>query len=92
MKIVDNKVWHDGQKIGWVDGHHIRSEADGRKLGYFDSEFIYNENAVKIAYVHENELVFENGKPSVSLQELNEKIEGADSLMEKAAVYVLLED
>lgn len=92
MKIIDGKIYHDGQKIGWIDGHHVRSEADGRKLGYFDAEFIYDEEARKVAYIHENELVFENGQPSLPLQHINEHVEGTYSLIEKAAAYVLLEE
>jgi hypothetical protein len=92
MKIYDNKVWHDGQKIGWIDGIHIRSEADGHKLGYFQNNFIFNEAGHKVAYIHENQLMFENGQSPISIEHINEKIEGTDSLLEKCAVYVLLEE
>lgn len=92
MKIYDNKVWHDGQKIGWIDGIHIRSESDNRKLGWFENNFIYNEAGHKIAYIHENELMFENGQAAVPLEHINEKIEGTAPLLEKCAVHVLLEE
>jgi hypothetical protein len=92
MKIYDNKIWHDGAKIGWIDGEHIRSESDGHKLGYFENNFIYNEAGHKVAYIHENELMFENGQSAVPLESINEKIEGTAALLEKAAVYVLLEE
>lgn len=92
MKIYDNKVWHDGQQIAWIDGHHVRAQSDGHKLGYFENNFIYNEAGYKVAYPFENELRFENGQSSVSLEHINEKIEGTAPLLEKCAVYVLLEE
>ena len=92
MKIYDNKVWKDGQKIGWIDGIHIRAEADGHKLGYFENNFIYNEAGHKVAYIHENELMFENGQSSLQLEHINQAIEGTAPLLEKCAVYVLMEE
>ncbi len=92
MKIYDNKIWRDGEKIGWIEDFHIRAESDGRKLGYFENNFIYNMEARKLAYIHENELRFENDQPAVPLEHINEKIEGTAPLLEKAAVYVLIEE
>jgi hypothetical protein len=92
MKIYDNKIWRDSQKIGWIDGIYIRAEADGHKLGYFENNFIYNMEGRKVAYMFENELRFENGAAGIPLESINEKIEGTASLFEKAAVYVLLEE
>ncbi len=92
MKIFDNKVWRDGQKIGWIDGNHIRLETDNRKLGYFENNFIYNMEGRKIAYLFENELRFENGATTIPVEKINEEIEGAVPLLEKCAVHVLLED
>jgi hypothetical protein len=92
MKIYDNKIWRNGQKIAWIDGDHIRTEADGRKLGYFENNFIYNMDGRKIAYIYENELRFENDASPVLLEKINEEIEGTAPLLEKCAVHVLLED
>jgi hypothetical protein len=92
MKIFDNKIWRDGQKIGWIDGSHVRAANDNRKLGYFENNFIYNMAGHKVAYIFENELRFENGGVSVPLEKINEEIEGAVPLLEKCAVHVLLED
>jgi hypothetical protein len=92
MKIFENKIWKDGQKIGWIDGNHVRTEADSRKLGYFENNFIYNIDGRKVAYVFENELRFENGGASVSLEEINAEIEGVAPLIEKCAVHVLMEE
>ena len=91
MKIIDRVIWHDSEKVGWIDGSHVRDHA-GNKLGYFDGDFIYNKDARKIAYIHENQLVFENGQPNVSLEHINTEIEGTVPLLEKCAVHVLLED
>src|SRR5271170_728364 len=59
IKIVDNKIWKDGEKIGWLDGHHIRT-GDGTKLGYCQDAFVFNEAGHKVAYIHENNLVLQN--------------------------------
>ena len=91
MKIIDNVIWHDGQKIGWIEGSHIHDHA-GNKLGYFESDFVYNHDAHKVAYIHENQLVFENGQPSIPLEHINNEIVGTVPLLEKCAVHVLLED
>ena len=92
MKIFDNKIWRDGQKIGWIDGIYIRAEADNRKLGYFENNFIYNMEGHKVAYPFENELRFENGGAAVPLEKVNEEVEGAVPMLQKCAVHVLLED
>jgi hypothetical protein len=91
MKIFENKIWRDGQKIAWIDGTHIRNH-DDQKLGYFENNFIYNMAGHKVAYIFENELRFENGGAAVPLEHINEEIEGAVPLLEKCAVHVLLQD
>lgn len=91
-KIVDDKIYHDGQKIGWIEGgHHVRA-ADDKKLGYCQGDFVYNEAGHKVAYIQENTLHFENGNPSIPLEKINEKIQGTYPLNVKCAVHVLLED
>ena len=92
MKFFENRIWRDGQKIGWIDGNHVRAEADNRKLGYFENNFIYNQAGRKVAYVFQNELKFENGGTSIPLEKINEEITGAIPLLEKCAIHVLLED
>ena len=92
MKIFDNKIWRDGQKIAWIDGNHIRVDQSGQKLGYFENNFIYNMAGHKVAYIYENELRFENGGASIPLEHINEEIEGTVPLLEKCAVHVLLQD
>ena len=92
MKIFDNKIWRDGQKIAWIDGNHVRTEAGGNKLGYFENNFIYNMAGHKVAYIYENELKFQDGSGSIPLEKINEEIEGAAPLLEKCAIHVLLQD
>jgi hypothetical protein len=92
MKIIDNKIWRDGQKIGWLENEHVRSEADGRKMGYFENNFVYNAAGHKVAYIFENELKFQNGASPVSLQSINEEIEGNVPLLAKCAVRVLMDE
>jgi hypothetical protein len=92
MKIIDNKVWRDGQKIGWIEETHVRVEPDGKKLGYFLNNFVYNMEGRKVAYIFENELRFEDGAAAVPLERINEEIEGPAPLLEKCAVHVLMEE
>lgn len=91
MKIFDNKIYHDGAKIGWIDGEHVRDTADN-KLGWFQNGFVYNEAGHKVAYIFENELRFENGQTAIPLEHINEKIEGTVPMLQKCAVQVLLEE
>lgn len=91
MKIIDGKIWHNGEKTGWVDGQHVR-DLSNNKLGYFQDNIIYNNASHKIAYIHENELVFCNGQPSVSVDHINSEVQGTVPLLEKCAVHVLMED
>lgn len=91
MKVFENKIWRDGQKIGWIDGNHIRDHADQR-LGYFENNFVYNQAGHKVAYILENELKFENGNASIPLEHINTEIEGTAPLLSKCAVHVLMED
>ncbi len=88
--IIDNRVWHNGEKIGWIDDHHIRDEAND-KLGYFENGYIYNESGYKVAYIHENELCYENGRPASDLEHVNEEIQGSVPILAKCAVKVLLD-
>lgn len=91
MHIVDNKILHEGQKLGWIDGGHIRGDDDA-KLGYFENNCVYNEAGHKVAYIHENELMFSNGNESIPLQKVNEDIVGTAPLLTKCAIHVLLQD
>jgi hypothetical protein len=90
MHIIDHKIYHNDEKLGWIDGEHIRDASDN-KIGYFENGFIFNESAQKMAYIHENELVFENGNPSISLEHINGEIQGTEPLIAKCAVHVLME-
>ena len=92
MKIFENKIWRNGQKIAWIDGIYVRTEAGGQKLGYFENNFIYNMQGHKVAYIYENELKFQNGGASIALEKVNEEIEGTVPLLEKCAIHVLLQD
>ena len=91
LKIIDDKVYHDNEKLGWIEGSHVKN-ASGEKIGHVEGQFIFNEHEHKVAYTHENDLVFENGGHPVPLQTINEAVEGTLPLMMKCAVYVLLED
>ena len=90
IKIFDNKIWKDGEKIAWIDGTHIRNMEDV-KLGYFENNYVYNMEGRKVAYIYENEMRYENGESSVPLESINEAIEGNFPILTKCAVKVLLD-
>lgn len=88
--VIDNKVWHDGAKIGWIDDHHIRDE-ENNKLGYFEDGHVYNESGYKVAYIQENELYYENGRTPSSLEHVNEEVQGDVPMLAKCAIKVLFD-
>jgi hypothetical protein len=90
IKIYENIIWRDGQKVGWIDGNHVRLES-GNKLGYFENNMIYNMEGHKIASIVENNLRFEEGNPPIPLETVNAEIEGTFPLLTKCAVHVLME-
>jgi len=94
IKIIGNDIWRGGQKIGWIEEHHVRAH-DGRKLGYFEGNFVHGEDGRKLAYI-EGDYLFSEGGSSGSklpLEKVSEGIEGGVlSEIGKCAVYVLLGD
>lgn len=90
-KIVDGKIYHNGEKIGWIDGRHFRA-TDNTKVGYYEGNDLWSESVHKIAYIQENMLKFENGNTSIPLEKINEEVEGTYPLIIKCAVHVFFED
>ena len=88
--VIDNKIWHDSQKLGWIDGEHIR-DMSNNKLGYFENGFVYNETGHKVAYIHENELMYENGREPSSLEHINVDIQGNIPILAKCAIKTLFD-
>lgn len=90
VKIVGNDVWRGGEKIGYIDGTHIRTH-DGKRIGYFSGNYVYNEEGNKAAYIEADHLVSYGGNSRIPLDKVSESIEGG-VLPEigKCAVYVLL--
>jgi hypothetical protein len=90
VKIVGNDIWRGAEKIGYVEGTHIRSH-DGNRIGYFEGNYVYTEDGNKTAYIEEDHLVSYGGGSKIPLDTVNEAVEGG-VLPEigKCAVYVLL--
>ncbi len=92
LKLVGNDIYRAGQKIGWVEGNHIKAR-DGKKLGYFESKFVYDSSGKKIAYIEEDYLVSEGGNAKIHLEKISEEIVGGViPEIGKCAIYVLLGD
>ena len=93
IEIKGIDIWRGGQKIGWLDGYHIRAH-DNKRLGYFESNYIYGENGHKLAYVAGDYLYSEGGNNNrIPLEKVNEEITGGvmDEIA-KCAIYILLGD
>jgi len=90
VKIVGNDIWRSGEKIGFIDGDHIRTH-DGHRIGYFEGNYVYNQDGNKTAEIENGYLVSYGGNARIPLDKVNESIEGG-VLPEigKCAVYVLL--
>lgn len=89
IKIDGHNLYRDGEKIGWIDGKHIRNE-DDMKRGYFDDETVYDEDGHKLAYIRGNRLCLEDGGEELDLDKLNDKISGSEPPVVKCAIHVLL--
>ena len=80
----------DGQKVGRVDGNHIRAH-DDTKLGYFDENYVHSMDGTKLAYINGEYLYQEVGGTKISLDKINEDIEGGIfTEIEKCAIYMLI--
>ncbi|MGC9603158.1 MAG: 4-fold beta flower protein [Minisyncoccia bacterium] len=91
LKIIGHDIWREGQRVGWIDGYHIRAH-DGKRLGYFDGDFVYGADGHKQAYIEGGYLHSESSSTSkVSVDKINESIEGG-MLPEigKCAIYILI--
>lgn len=90
IKIDGDHLWRGGQKIGWIEGHHVYAE-DGKKLGYFDERYVYSEEGHRLAYIEGDYLFSENGDSKIPLEKISEQIVGGViPEIGKCAVYMLL--
>ena len=91
MHIIDNKIYHHAEKLGWIEGSKIKAK-DEKLMGYFDAKHVYGPDMHQITYVENETLRFRNGQSSISLEKVNEAVEGAYPLPTKCAVYVFFND
>ena len=94
IKILGNDLWRNGEKIGWIEGDHVR-DRDGKKLGYFQDRFVYDMSGHKLAWIEEDYLVSQGSgsEAKLRLDQVAEEIEGGVlPELGKCAVYVLLGD
>ncbi|MGB9743585.1 MAG: 5-fold beta-flower protein [Minisyncoccales bacterium] len=87
IKIVDNDILREGQKIGYIDGNDIRDQS-GQKLGYFTSDTVYDAMSRVVARLKDNYVFI--GSRQVALQAVLRKvISNYYSNIARAAVAVL---
>jgi hypothetical protein len=75
IKIVENDIFKDGQKIGWLSGNDIFN-LSGTKAGYYMGNDIYDSRGVKIGYVDGNSIRMTNSSIIISVQENRARILG----------------
>ena len=90
VKIIGNDIWRGGEKIGFIEGSHIRAH-DGHRLGYFEGKYVYGQDGNKVAQIEEDHLISYGGNSKIPLDRVSESIEGGViPEIGKCAVYVLL--
>ena len=92
VKLIGNDVWRSGEKIGWIEGSHIR-DRDGKKLGYFEDKYVRDLDGHKIAFIEQDHLVSQGSgsEARIHLDRVAEEVQGGVlSEIGKCAVYVLL--
>ena len=91
IKIDGNEIYRNYDKVGSVSGNYIY-DRDGDKIGYFEENYIYDRDGNKQAYIEGAYLLsYSGGSLRVSLDKINESIEGGVvSEIGKCAIYVLL--
>ncbi len=92
IKIVGSELWRGGEKVGYVEGHHIRNR-ENALVGYFSEgeKAVYSAGDHKIAYIQGDKLYSTVGHADVHLSSVHEAIEGGVlSEVGKCAIYVLL--
>ncbi len=94
IKIIDNDLWRNSQKIGWLERNRIFDE-NGRELGYYDEgrHEIYNmSGGPRVAYM-ENNLIRSIDGRSLQLDDIQEEVQGgAVSDLCRAAIWLLIGD
>ena len=92
VKLIGNDIYRGGQKIGWLEGNHVRDRA-GNRVGYFEENFVYNKDGHKIAYL-EGDFFMPYGGSSASkvrLEQIAEDVTGGViPEIARAAIYILL--
>ncbi len=92
VKLIGNDVWRSGEKIGWIDGDHVR-DRNGKKLGYFQGTHVYDASGHKLAFIEQDHLVSHGSgsEARIDLERIMEEVRGGVlSEIGKCAVYVLL--
>lgn len=94
IKLNGNEIWRGGEKIGWLDGHHI-CDRGGKRLGYFEDKFVFHEDGHKLAVIQEDFLVpygaADTDMDKVRLGKIAEDVTGGViPELARAAIYILL--
>ncbi len=91
IKIVDNDIMRNGEKIGYLEGDDIYNH-EGKKLGYFAENDIYAVDGRKLAYIEGDFIKTFDGK-TIWLKDNRKRVSGGTiSDLTRAAIRLLLGD
>jgi len=89
IKIVENDIVRDGQKIGWLSGNDIFN-LSGDKAGYYSGNDIYDARGIKMGYVEGSNIKMANSSLVINVQENRRRVSGgAYSDVCRAAIRLL---
>lgn len=90
IKIFDNKLWRDGQRIGHIDDHRI-FDHDNRLLGYVNGDHVFDARGRKIGRIEGNYL--KTDEHSFNLQDVHAQVAGdGHPDIIRCGVLLLIED
>ncbi len=94
IKIIDNDLWRNAQKIGWLERNRIFDE-NGREAGYYDEsrhEIFDMSGGPRIAYLENNVIRAVDGR-TLQLDDILEEVQGGSvSDLCRAAIRLLVGD
>ena len=76
IKIINNDIWRDGTKLGWIMNNHYFDHM-GKKIGYTTSDMVFDESTKKLAHL-EGEFVYYAGTDKKA--RLEDVISGIESI------------
>jgi hypothetical protein len=92
IKIVNNDIYRDGEKVGWIEQNHIYNQA-GQKMGHVSGNDIFDHSGNKKAFIDGEHIKIANESKKISIDDNSRHITGGThSDVTRAAIRVLMGD